>query len=196
MKQRPILFSTPMVQATIRGRKTQTRRIFKPQPTEKHDQSGYITALGKDGINYFGFKENETNIFDAIECPYGQPGDVLWVRETFQQDGEDYLYKANCDINVVGWKPSIHMPKSAARIWLRIANVRVERLQDISREDARAEGIEPINNTQFINYVDGTTTYNERTSFYSLWESINGKESLSSNPWVWVIEFERIEKSE
>lgn len=169
MKQKPILFSTPMVQAILEGRKTQTRRICKQD------------------LPY------------ASTCPYGQVGDVLWVRETFAHCGNNtFLYKVNgCEpIPPNKWKPSIHMPKKACRIYLKIKSTRVERLQDISTSDARSEGIkiDPISRTRYMNYVDGSTTYNERTSFYSLWEKINGKESLDSNPWVWVVEFERIEK--
>lgn len=188
MKQRPILFSTPMVQAIMDGRKTMTRRIAKDK-------------MLQDSKNEF--YDEEFLLLTMKQCPFGQVGDVLWVRETTYNEADKdeapaYVYRAsNPDwIMTSGgkWKPSIFMPKDACRIFLKITNTRVERLMDISREDARAEGVERINGAQFKNYVDGTSTYNERTSFYSLWESINGKESLESNPWVWVIEFERIEK--
>jgi hypothetical protein len=121
---------------------------------------------------------------------------IGWMRQNPNKNPYRYFADETVDHDMFHWKPSIHMPKRAARIWLRITNVRVERLMDIKREDAKAEGIkiDSITGTKFHNYVDGTTTYNERTSFYSLWESINGKESLDSNPWVWVVEFQRIEK--
>ncbi len=185
MKQKPILFSTPMVQAILEGRKTQTRRIIKGIEAVNHAD---LKELYDQSPDYF----NET-------CPYGKPGDFIWVRETFAHCGNNrFLYKANgCEpIPPNRWKPSIHMPKIACRLYLKIKSVRVEQLKDINTSDARSEGlkIDPISKTKYINYVDGSTTYNERTSFYSLWEKINGKESLDSNPWVWVVEFERIEK--
>jgi hypothetical protein len=184
MKQRPILFSTPMVQAIMDGRKTMTRRIAKDKMLQDNKNEFY---------------DEEFLLLTMKQCPFGQVGDVLWVRETFCSfPNSKTLYKANGCIPVepYKWKPSIFMPKDACRIFLKITNTRVERLMDISREDARAEGVERINGAQFKNYVDGTSTYNERTSFYSLWESINGKDSVSLNPFVWVIEFERIEKPE
>lgn len=212
MKQRPILFSTPMVQAIRKGTKTQTRRIVTPQPTKGlHTFISPSTVLDGSDRTTWIYSDKESSNCIEVKCKYGQPGDVLWVKETYSNLKVEfgyYMYKA--DSEEIGmseedmknhcyqkkWKPSIFMPKSAARIWLKITNVRLEQLQDISRDDARAEGIErdPCTDTQFKNYVDGTTTYNERTSFYSLWESINGKESLASNPFVWVIEFEEIEK--
>jgi hypothetical protein len=196
MKQRPILFSTPMVKAITEGRKTQTRRIIK----------GIDETTMCDLYELY---DKSPDYFSEI-CPYGKPGDILWVREKWRQlvncsTGEqvqpDYYAEMPEDFHKMyphKWKPSIHMKKEHARIWLRIRSVRVERLKDISRDDARAEGIEIdiISGTRFKHYVDGSTTYNERTSFYTLWEKINGKESLYSNPWLWVLEFERIEKPE
>lgn len=206
MKQRPILFSTPMVRAIRKGTKTQTRRIVSPQPTKGlHTFISPSTVLDGSDRTTWIYSDKESSNCIEVKCKYGQPGDVLWVKETYAAYGAfgangRVEYKADskntrssCGLP---WKPSIFMPKDASRIWLKITNVRLEQLQDISRDDARAEGIErdPCTSTQFKNYVDGTTTYNERTSFYSLWESINGKESLASNPFVWVIEFEQIEK--
>ena len=215
MKQRPILFSTPMVQAIRKGTKKQTRRIVNPQPTKGlHTFISPSTVLDGSDRTTWIYSDKESSNCIEVKCPYGQPGDVLWVRETWFSTRFDCNELLDCGItshirfkadnnydpkkDCIGrsWKPSIHMPKSAARIWLKITNVRLEQLQDISRDDARAEGIErdPVSKTRYKNYVDGTTTYNERTSFYSLWESINGEESLLSNPFVWVIEFEEIEK--
>jgi len=198
MKQRPILFSTPMVQEIMEGRKTQTRRIADPQPTKDlHTFISPSTVLDGSDRTTWIYSDKESSNCIEVKCKYGQPGDVLWVKETYSGNGCGIIYKANgCEPVDGKWKPSIFMPKDAARIWLKITNVRLEQLQGISRDDARAEGIErdPCTSTKFKNYVDGTTTYNERTSFYSLWESINGEESLLSNPFVWVIEFEEIEK--
>jgi len=188
MKQRPILFSTIMVQAILQGRKTQTRREVKPQPN--------ITD-GRDIA------------FTLNKWTYGQPGDVLWVRETYFpvfkhihaplfQGQSKYMYKADeAFIGEHKWKPSIHMPKAAARIWLQITNVRVERLHDISQEDAKAEGIERISidniGYRWKDYEPTDSWYLFAVaSFWSLWRKINGVDSYNANPWVWVIEFQPI----
>ena len=213
-KERPILFSTPMVQAILDGRKTQTRRVVK---------------LSKD--TYGGIEINDLSFttFDAngnpliSTCPYGRVGDILWVRETFariypnrteepqtttvgwmrQNPGKSpYIYLANENLEskkVYYYKPSIHMPKSAARIWLEITNIRIERLHDISEEDAITEGIEEIHPAPFVirwkNYMIENSFWEcPEGSFMSLWQTINGKESWESNPWVWVVEFKQIEK--
>lgn len=177
MKQRPILFSTPMVQAILAGRKTMTRRVVKIKELQQSMQIGSISPLDKS----FLVKSGNTNW--EVRCPYGEIGDVLWVRETFCFDGENYIFKPNG--KPYRWKPSIFMPKDAARIWLRITNVRVERLQDISRGDSMSEGC------PFPNIAKET---NPSAWFAGLWQSINGEDSWNDNPWVWVIEFERIEK--
>jgi len=193
MKERPILFSTPMVQAILEGRKTQTRRIIKPQPFKK------------DNIWEYTKKSHATvspdKILDCpippIKCPYGAPGDVLWVRETFRLFKNDfYVYKANYKFpEAFRWKPSIYMPKAAARLWLKITDLRVERLQDITEQDAKSEGVEKYNDLFFKDYTNPENKFLcAKTSFTSLWESINGQESWEENPWVWVVEFERIEK--
>jgi len=137
MKQTPILFNTQMVQAILEGRKTHTRRLVK-DCSAKHLSMRQKKAIGESGRNYI--------------CPYGQVGDVLWVRETYlnfnsKNEKPNYVYKAdhpNFHVNFASgerWKPSIHMPKAACRIWLKITNVRVERLKDISEADAIKEGI-------------------------------------------------------
>lgn len=187
MKQRPILFSTPMVQAILEGRKTQTRRIVKP---------GIIILKDRDKQEVFAMKRNKKGIACPYECPYGQPGDYLWVRETWQHtkilnlhptdENYGYIYKADGqpweDYEGWVWKPSIFMPKAAARIWLKIVDVRIERLQDISESDAECEGVE-----------EGVKSI---PSFNSLWESIHGEESWNQNPHVWVIEFNPVNKPE
>lgn len=207
MKIRPILFSTAMVQALLDGRKTMTRRTKGLEGLENfyfqslvHHASGLFTFV--ENGNYSPTKEEIKN---AI-CPYGQVGDVLWVRETFKKSDytpNGYTYKANAHPQMPkkGWKPNIHMPKEACRMWLEITNVRVERLNDITEADAIAEGVLlHERGTHWLNYEaqkHGLTQfiYNLRSakkSFESLWEVINGKESLLSNPWVWVIEYKKV----
>ena len=199
LKEHPIIFSTPMVQAILEDRKTQTRRIIKPQPKNtdfdfRHDP--YSFSIKKDLL---------------IKCPYGQPGDLLWVREScsyFKQLGgslqrEKIKYKADdrWDGNkLIKWKPSIHMPKAAARIWLQVKDVRVERVRDLSNDDAIAEGVESFfsgmfQETRYKDYEDLSNNWRSPySSFQSLWILINGLKSWDDNQWVWVVEFERVEK--
>jgi len=183
MKERPILFSTPMVQGILENRKMMTRRIIKPQPLiDDNDQIG--SSNGIPAINDYGS-------CSVIKCPYGKIGDVLWVRETFGYYLDAFLHKAGYDgvFKCVKWKPSIHMPKPFARIWLEIMSISPERLHDISREDCRKEGIEQIGATYRDYETKNSSTYNERRSFSSLWNKINGKGSWDANPWVWAISF-------
>lgn len=230
--EKPILFSTPMVQAILDGRKTQTRR------TKGLKEVNFAPELW----NYNGFNEHQgLHVFQDpvgtlvfVKSPYGKPGDLLWVRETFLKLDPDhmitsnYAYKANGDSNTeelrkdyikqgrnYKWKPSIHMPKEAARIWLRVQDVRVERLQDISELEAISEGIELVGDPEFPaykNYMHGEPDHYKRNhflpecdysfnhgkesqsgsvaSFCTLWLSINGPESWQANPWVWVVVYE------
>ena len=224
LKERPIIFSTPMVQAMIEGRKTMTRRVVKPQPDEDTD----IVYMPNEPLPYIGeWKPYKwtTSEGESIEkhCPYGEIGDWLWVRETFMPaviglddgglDNYSYLYKADGDnlnhaiieqMEDQRWKPSIHMPRIASRIDLVINNVRVERLQMISKSDAINEGIavatDPNEPSVPLYYFypckdlrDDTWVTDPITSFYSLWRSINGQESWDKNPWVWVIDYRRID---
>ncbi|MCV2365562.1 hypothetical protein LNV23_19100 [Paucibacter sp. DJ1R-11] len=204
MKDRPILFNGAMVRAILAGTKTQTRRVMK---AVRHPDFGNLyepSCLAREEQH-------------AIEraCPYGQPGDRLWVRETFahiyrdnakpdERRDDDVAYKADhpgLDEYAFGtWKPSIHMPRWASRITLEITSVRVERLQDISEADAKAEGIYKTEHGFWSTYgqliVDGT--YSPSVSFHALWQSVNGAEgptSWTGNPWVWVVEFKRVEAS-
>lgn len=184
MKERPIVFSALMVRAILNGRKTQTRRIVKPQPKHRAIQSS------KDGKWY-----DADCIHPGIEmkCPYGIPGDQLWVKETFfvRAAGRCCVYRASLDPTEAagigamygGWKPSIFMPRKLSRITLEITGVRVERLWDISQEDAMAEGQPDISEE---------SPYCAKEWYSRLWESINGKDSWAKNPWVWVIGFKRI----
>ena len=221
IKTKPILFSTEMVQAILEGRKTQTRREVKHGLGKFMDNEDIKVSITDDGeMVHFKSKGIGTS-FMGLKSPYGKIGDILWVRETvfdyknfkqvplFSNIKENYIYKA--DGNFIGchkWKPSIHMPKDAARIFLRVTNIRVERLFEISEKDAIAEGVEckiVENIKEYRAYlvkesehVFGKNSYPDtpECSFLELWEKINGNESVNSNPWVWVIEFEKVEKPE
>ena len=203
MAIKPILFNTEMVRASLDGRKTCTRRLVRFLPGENPQWTGYI----RDGLMLYNGR-NEPCITKA---PY-QPGDILYVRETWQylyeldgneqiiEDTGKYYYAATDTISFntyvdenglehehVPWKPSIHMPKEAARIWLKVTDVRVERLQDMTDDDAEAEGC-----------FDYTST---ALGFFDVWDSTIKKSDLdrygwNANPWVWVIKFERCEKPE
>lgn len=229
MKQIPILFSTPMVQAILDGRKTQTRRVVKPQPElcefEGNQTGNRVNGWVMPGTQFF-WPEGDTPDMAKLKCPYGQPGDILWVRESFGvgtrpcpfngwKDGIEYkadqaLIDPDDDLPLYcyenidytkyegqrGWKPSIHMPKAAARIFLRVKSVRVERVQEISEDDAKAEGVifhcKEYGYKCYGKYAGiGPMTLTAKESFTSLWQSINGDESWNANPFVWVIEFER-----
>lgn len=209
MKINPILFSTPMVQAILSGQKFQTRRTKGLEKITNH----YFQSMVHHYHGRFTFVENgnfnPTNEdVVVVECPYGQVGDVLWVRETYLKqpkiitqkmldDGADtwpsFDHVADCELGDIeqykewGWKvkPSIHMPKEACRLFLKITDIRVEQLQNISRGDAMAEGCPFPNMAKEVSPVEW---------FKGLWKSINGEDSWNSNPWVWVISFERIEK--
>ena len=196
MKERPILFSAPMVRAILDGRKTQTRRIAKV--TDKDCKPGMITPLA-------GFVPR--TIANHISyCPYGKTGDRLWVRETFKQYNGIISYKADgnwiSDFNDIDnfnphenikWKRSIHMPRSASRILLEITGVRVERLQDISECDAKAEGSYVCDyfGRRLLDQSSNQGCY--KWGYRSIWESLNGTGSWDLNPFVWVIEFKLLE---
>ena len=191
MAIKPILFNTEMVRAILDGRKTCTRRLVRFLPGENSQWTGYI----RDGLMLYNGR-NEPCIMKA---PY-QPGDILYVRETWKRAPNGYYYyedwQRNDIADITKWKPSIHMPKEAARIWLKVTDVRVERLQEISGEGALAEGTD-----KYI-HVDGTLNEDQTiTSFIGIWNSTIKKSDLdrygwNANPWVWVIEFERCEKPE
>lgn len=212
MNEKPILFSGQMVRAILEGRKTQTRRILNRVsgefPNGKITQFGISDTKGYDftfrdkSMLWHDFKKDD---FISRKCPYGGPGTVLWVRETFASGSGYVWYKADCDNGpahevcqfpdgsepAVKWKPSIHMPRRASRINLLVKNVRVERLRDISEEDARAEGVIPIPGGVDYKWLDKPY----RSEFATLWNSINEKRGYGwdTNPWVWVVEFERVE---
>lgn len=238
-KERPILFSGPMVRAILSGAKSVTRRIVKPQPILCEYACGH--SLNGQMI--------EGNPAVLVQCPYGVPGDRLWVRETwahyqtvnhilhsggrafdevsdglagYRADGHDTIEDFRDHIRMMNgydlekviingdrWRPSIHMPRWASRITLEITGVRVERLQEITEEDARAEGVELGLIRTGLAYVPSMRTHSDeryfdharllrgyRGAFAALWDRINGKRaSWESNPFVWAIEFNRVEES-
>lgn len=216
MAIKPILFNTEMVRAILDGRKTCTRRLVKPQPDEKQKfPLGFVTdSTEKKEVGCFGFGIDEYGGSIQYAKPPYQPGDILYVRETWCDDRQfthdstpgKYFYKASESENFK-WKPSIHMPKEAARIWLKVTDVRVERLQDITPKDAENEGVGNLF-YEDIGYSEknyGTEVDPEygiaKEQFAWLWESTIKKSDLDRygwdvNPWVWVIEFERCEKPE
>jgi hypothetical protein len=191
MKERPILFSAPMVRAILDGKKWMTRRVVKPQPARQVYQI--------DHTEYFApgeYSDPDVPDYDAeVRCPYGRPGDRLWVRETWrcadygrrhQAQGMVH-YRADAE-SMGAWRPSIFMPRWASRLTLEVTGVRVERIQNISLDDMRAEGVRPNNEASLL--WRETLTENFRT----LWDDINAKRGYSwqANPWVWVIEFKRV----
>jgi hypothetical protein len=190
MKERPILFNGEMVRAILDGRKTQTRRIIKAPVLCNHE---YRWKWNQNGEFYRFDTDNYPEVaggFD-IRCPYGQPGDRLWVRETWAMSGYERVeYRAfpadGTDFRSVSkWKPSIHMPRKYSRISLLVKDNRVERVQDISVEDIIAEGLSTT-------LRDHDACCHLKEQFQLLWDSISEKRvyGWSKNPWVWVVEFE------
>lgn len=211
VKERPILFNDEMVCAILDGRKTQTRRIMAIQP--EHSKLGLRRVIdsknGRDNGKYFWSQSDacgQKARSKVFGCPYGVVGDRIWVRETFCSvpDHDEpagcsgFLYAADGGGPYGKWTPSIHMPRAASRILLEVTDVRVERLNDISEEDAAAEGVAQLRGGFWKHYQPGWTQHqlSARGSFVTLWKSIYGEESWQANPWVWVIEFMRIEGEE
>lgn len=188
LREKPIIFSAEMVRAILDGRKTQTRRVIK----------------GVHSSAPFGEWNNPDEFLAS--CPYGQQFDYLWVRESFGdggvREGEDVKYVYRADSNGLPfdkWKPSIHMPRQASRITLEITNIRVERVQDISEDDAKAEGCLGYEiKTEHAGHIGYPETYKAwrlpQVQFQDLWDSINAKRGYGwdANPLVWVIEFEKV----
>ncbi len=235
MSTKPILFNTGMVRANLDGRKTCTRRLVKPQPDENHTYPlGFVTdSTEKKEVGCFGFGIDEYGgSIKYVKPPY-QPEDILYVRETWNKGLERYMYRADYSDTEkfyqggkeieMKWHPSIHMPKEAARIWLKVTDVRVERLQEITEVQAQAEGIRgyskdgnlykyAVTDDWWINYhgkhkeiATGTWWQDmprtAREAFSYLWNSTIKKSDLdlygwNANPWVWTIEYERCEKPE
>ncbi len=231
MAIKPILFHTEMVRAILEGRKSCTRRLVKPQPDGKHTfPLGFVTdSTEKKEVGCFGFGIDECGgSIKYVKPPY-QPGDILYVRETWERfecwncDGDErgncpkepkksvlnktcgcYMYRATDEISGdAKWHPSIHMPKEATRIWLKVTNVRVERLQECGEGwciDIEKEGIATPQDP--ILYISDDAFHDAlRMEFQKTWDSTIKKSDLdrygwNANPWVWVIEFERCDKPE
>jgi hypothetical protein len=189
MKERPILFNGPMVRAILEGRKTQTRRPIKPQ-------ADVIVGdmLGQPKWYLDGDPSR------VIRCPFGVPGERLWVRETFAQEGiiqpgDSASYAADWPDAATKWTPSIHMRREFSRIDLEVTKARVQRLQDITEEDAKAEGVQPflarfssIGRDQCLTSGERVADAEHRASFAVLWDELGGA-TWVANPWVWVIDF-------
>ncbi|HAU5716199.1 hypothetical protein ABNU44_14050 [Serratia marcescens] len=213
MKERPVIFNGEMVRAILDGRKTQTRRVVSDRHLHLIDVASQV---GECYPLESGIDHANSQSYYREHCPFGQVGDRLWVRETFAghyldddqiQDIKDGRCKAKClceyradygdDAECAdGWTPSIHMPRWASRITLEITAVRVERLNDISQEDAQVEGMELTGWVPSYSNPDNAgfdETFTPYDNFAMLWQSIYGEESWSANPWVWVIEFRRVE---
>jgi len=230
VKERPILFSGSMVNAIREGRKTQTRRVVRPQP---EPMSPFAPAAlpgdwtwHRGGCSYTVSNSPHGPADIADDCPYGVPGDRLWVREKWRPHWTEELgacicyvdgslrkprglteYQGHRFMDMIGdydennpspWRPSIHMPRWACRLVLEVVSVRVERVQEITSDDAGAEGVgsaiwescrwkHPIGV-----WPDGEGRSVERSNFASLWQEINGNGSWAVNPWVWVIEFKKV----
>ena len=196
MAIKPILFNTEMVQAILDGRKTCTRRVVK---TRRKDAYGFYVAKGPDGsfTGVYEYDEDERMFENQLIPPY-KPGDILYVRETWGEGYAEgtYIYKADDKLaelptfkktSKILYHPSIHMPKEAARIWLKVTDVRVERLQDMTDDDAKAEGC-----------FDYTST---ALGFPDVWDSTIKKSDLDrygwyANPWVFVYKFQQIGREE
>lgn len=200
MQERPILFSAPMIQAILAGRKYQTRRIAKGITEE-------TCYVGLEGHSSF-IPVHDDGKETPIRCPYGVPGDRLWVRENFclgrdmtdtpimatePNMGEFIAMHPDAPEGSKSWclqwknKPSIHMPRWASRITLEITGVRVERLQEITEADAVAEGIEMPDGGK-----DSPGWWSYVKEYEFLWNRINGEGSWDDNPFVWVLEFRRV----
>ncbi|KGH27743.1 ASCH domain-containing protein [Comamonas testosteroni] len=216
MKETGLMFKAPLVRAILSGQKTQTRRVVKPQPPEDrlHRSVDAPDSFVAEGEHTWWSGTYTQGIYHSAKCPFGKRGDRIYVRETWCQQADDdgclidnvYWYRATDpdvmdseDMEKSPWRPSIHMPKSAARIWLEVTGVRVERLQDISNEDAIAEGVNRISHGREGDYYSAIRneqhpknwTYPD-DAFRELWESTGG--DWAANPWVWVIDFKRIDR--
>lgn len=196
VKERPILFSAPMVKVILDGKKTQTRRIVKGQQPNGSEGLHKTYPYHRPDGDWVWCLEGGMGVSEPFNCKYGEIGERLCVRETFLQDTSGFIYRADGDFEgnariLGGWRPSIFMTRSASRILLEIKNVHIERLQDISEEDAVAEG---CISTAIVNDAgDDYTGEYAVEAFRSLWESIKGMGSWDLNPWVWVVEFKVLE---
>lgn len=192
MKERPILFSAPMVRALLDERKTQTRRILKPQPNAGTDE-----VLECHGDLFYARSDTESRLLhdQNWRCPYGAPGDRLWVKESivrgYGNDMQMSRYSADGMPTIADAWPwqrnhlaSIHCPRRLSRILLEVDGVRVERLQDISESDAAAEGVDGIS----------SSFPTSRDAYRKLWKDLNGSANWEANSWVWVVGIKRVDK--
>jgi hypothetical protein len=202
VKERGILFSAPMVRALLDGRKTQTRRLVNRQGPHFHERAELV-GRNLPGLptGAFVFVDacGEDPVPVAVRCPYGEPGDRLWVKETFgflAGNGLRTVYRADGDpparsdgsrVEGMKWRPSIFMPRRASRLTLRIESVRVQRLQSISEKDARAEGATRVD----FGATGGVGIGSYAQAYRTLWSSLHGPESWAANPWVWVLDFKK-----
>lgn len=211
-RERPILFNGAMVRAVLAGDKTQTRRTngleYFSRP--ENDPDGWLCARVADGMAYMVYRNMPHE--RPVRCPYGQPGDRLWVREAFMdllgtgvehynldRRRQRYAFAADCPAGSYSdearkdyglkWKPSIHMPRAACRLVLEVARMRVERLQAINHMDALAEGVGLNPSAADVRMPLRAGESLPRAMFRALWEQINGAEAWAANPWVWVVEF-------
>jgi len=207
-----IIFSTPMICAILEGKKTQTRRVIKNAPKLDCRYDGIFYGKDGDGSYYLEYLHNgkPTEKYYSLGKPRYKVGDILWVRETWhleidlESDNFSYVYKADgedySDCKLLSgkpfvWKPSIHMPREAARLFLKITGVRVERLQNISEADCLNEGIYQMNVDVCYSWEKAKHCYlSPKSAFIALWNSINAKRGypFDSGVWVWVYEFERV----
>lgn len=206
---KPILFSTEMVRAIKKGEKLQTRRIAKWSKNIKDATVGFTAFCDKGEYAVRGVHENGQYGESIFKAPI-QKGDILWVRETFSEKDNRLIYRADVcsrwDLpDGFKWKPSLFMPKKHCRIFLEVTKVRIEKLQNIKDEDCIAEGIKkeifpetnelcfyfyPCNDLRDDSYIDSP-----KTSFYSLWKSINGQKSWDENPFVFVYDFKVVDRT-
>ncbi|MDS0779970.1 hypothetical protein OSC13_18835 [Serratia marcescens] len=214
MKERPVIFNGEMVRTILDGRKTQTRRVMKPQPEPCYRGGHWWPSNAfKTMLHIEEQMQNGQGGWKGLAgyaCPFGRVCDRLWVRETFMDltgtgieattgKFEGLAYRADTPAGSYGdevrkdyglkWTPSLHMPRKACRILLEITAVRVERLNDISEEDAKAEGVK-------AGVCPGHEHMMHQVAFSELWQSIYGEESWRANPWVWVIEFKQVSARE
>lgn len=189
MKERPILFSGPMVRAILEGRKTQTRRVGKIQCAEWTGLGVEFSKHATKGLEavatHLAYPGRGTARHGICACPYGVPGKRLWVKETFATTQGEAIYREDpifdsMDVFDWKWTPSIFMPRWASRITLEVEAVRVERLHQISEADASAEG------------VQHSCDRSDVDAYRALWNEINGPKAWDANPWVWVIQFRRL----
>jgi hypothetical protein len=185
----PILFETEMVQAILSGTKTQTRRAFR-SPLSKMIEPA--NEIWHDGAQWIARKKNGQCFNHKFSCPYGKIGDLLWVKETWAPAMGEIAYKADYSKDVLSeernkgiWHPSIHMPKTAARLWLEITDIKAQRLQTISEQDAFGEG---CGVDKIFGFSENGQS-NHREGFFSKWIAIYGLESYHENPWIWALKF-------